>query len=101
MIWLKSDGGVQPAGTRVGTVSIAGATWEVWYEHIGWNYIAYRRTTPTNSINANLMPFINDARSRGYISNDWYLTAAEAGFEIWKKGAGLESTSFDVSIKRN
>ncbi|MFZ5988829.1 MAG: GH12 family glycosyl hydrolase domain-containing protein [Bacillota bacterium] len=97
MIWLNHRG-VQPAGSKVGTANIAGATWDVWYANMGWNYIAYVRTSPTNSFNADLKAFFNDAQSRGYVQGTWYLTAVEAGFELWQGGAGLSSNSFSVSV---
>ncbi|GAB2472161.1 hypothetical protein GCM10027187_45540 [Streptosporangium sandarakinum] len=34
MVWLNRVGPIQPVGSRVGTVSLAGATWEVWYGNI-------------------------------------------------------------------
>ncbi|MDW8065407.1 MAG: cellulose binding domain-containing protein, partial [Anaerolineae bacterium] len=99
MIWLDSRGGVQPAGSPVGTVSIGGATWEVWYAQMDWNYIAYRRTTPTHSVsNLDLKAFIDDARARGYVQPSWYLHAIEAGFEIWEGGRGLTSQGFSARV---
>lgn len=97
MIWLNSRG-VQPAGHKIGSANIGGATWDVWYENMGWNYVAYVRTSPTNSVNFDLKGFFNDAQSRGYIQGSWYLTAVEAGFELWQGGTGLASNSFSVSI---
>ena len=99
MIWLNWLGGVQPAGSQVATVSIGGATWEVWYAQMDWNYIAYRRTSPTNSVNnLDLLAFIQDAVSRGYIQPSWYLHAIEAGFEIWQGGQGLASRGFSATV---
>ena len=97
MIWLNSRG-VQPSGRKIATVKIAGATWSVWYDKMDWNYIAYVRTSPTNSFKADLKEFFNDAVSRGYVKKDWYLTAVEAGFELWKGGAGLASKSFSFNL---
>ena len=99
MIWLDWNGGVQPAGAVVDTVTIDGATWEVWYTPIDWHYIAYRRTTPTQSVtNLDILAFVNDAIQRGYVQSSWYLHAIEAGFEIWQGGAGLASNGFSVSV---
>jgi len=98
MIWLDWQG-MQPAGSQIGTASIGGITWEVWYSNIGWNYLAYRPTgSRLSSINADLKSFINDAVSRGYIQNSWYLHDLEAGFELMVGGAGFRSNSFSFSV---
>jgi len=100
MIWLNWNGGVMPGGSRVATVELAGATWEVWYADWDWNYIAYRRTTPTTSVrDLDLKAFIDDAVARGYIRPEWYLHAVETGFELWKGGAGLRSADFSVTVQ--
>jgi cellulase/cellobiase CelA1 len=100
MIWLNSRGGVQPAGSRVaGGVSLGGATWDVWYSRMSWNYIAYVRTSGTTAVSGlDLRAFTRDAVTRGYIQNSWYLIDAEAGFEIWQGGAGLATNAFSVTV---
>lgn len=101
MIWLNSRGGVQPAGSKVASVSINGATWNVWKGKgsSGWNIISYVRATGTTSVsNFNLLAFIKDAVSRGSIQTAWYLIDVEAGFEPWVSGAGLGSSGFSVAV---
>lgn len=98
MIWFDHRGGVNPAGSQVGTVFIDGTTWEIWYGYIGWHYIAYRRTTPSHASTINLKSFINDAVSRGYMQSSWYLMDMEAGFEIWQGGQGLKTNSFSFTV---
>ncbi|GAA4514224.1 cellulose binding domain-containing protein [Actinoallomurus oryzae] len=100
MIWLNSRGGVQPAGSRIASgVSIGGATWDVWYSRMNWNYVAYVRTSGTTSVSGlDLRAFTRDAVTRGYIQNSWYFIDAEAGFEIWQGGAGLATGSFAVNV---
>jgi hypothetical protein len=34
----------------------------------------------------------------GYMNSDWYLTNIFTGFEIWKGGINLESTSFCAEV---
>lgn len=103
MIWLNSRN-VQPAGSRVATnVSIAGAQWDVWYTPVSgsgitWNYIAYKRTSGTSSVNFDLNAFFNDAQNRGYIQSSWWVTSVQAGFELWANGVGLRTNSFGVTI---
>jgi cellulose 1,4-beta-cellobiosidase len=97
MIWIDYQG-MQPSGSQVGTASIAGAAWEVWYSQLNWNYIAYRRVSATTSINADLMDFVDDAVSRGYIQPSWYLHDFEAGFELMTDGTGLTTNAFSFSV---
>lgn len=99
MIWLNSRGGVQPAGSVVGTATISGATWNVWKTRMGgWNYIAYQRTSGVASVSdLDLRAFLLDSVNRGSTSASWYLIAVEAGFEIWKGGQGLASNAFSVT----
>lgn len=100
MIWINYLGPIQPAGTQVATVDIAGTTWEVWFaDWSGWDYIAYRRTTKTTSANFDINTFIEDAVSRGYIGSSWHLISVEAGFELWQGGAGLESSGFSLTVE--
>jgi len=99
MIWLNKMGAIQPAGSKVATVSVAGATWDVWYTTMGWNYIAYVGTSFVTSASFDIKTFINDCVSRGYIGSSWYLIGVEAGFELWQNGAGLASNSFSATVE--
>jgi hypothetical protein len=97
MIWLDSAG-AQPAGSQVGTASIDGQTWEVWFTRMSqWNYVAYR-AHGLRSVNIDVKHFINDSIQRGYAQSSWYLTAIEAGFEIWQGGTGLKINSFSAKV---
>jgi len=62
-----------------------------------WNCISYEAVSGVTSANLNLMPFFNDAISRGQLEAAWWLLDVEYGFEIWKGGAGLAVDSFSVS----
>ncbi|MBN1697050.1 MAG: hypothetical protein JW881_06025 [Spirochaetales bacterium] len=98
MIWINHSGSVQPGGSRVGTANIGGRTWDVWYSQIDWNFITYKLTSPTTSINLDYKPFIDDAISRGYVQSSWYMMDIEAGFEIWQGGTGLSCDNFTASV---
>ena len=97
MIWLDRQV-LQPAGKKMGRVFIGGAWWEVWYAKMDWNYIAYERAEAADFIHIDLMDFINDSLSRGYINSSWYLHNMQAGFEIQAGGQGLTSNSFSFRI---
>ena len=47
MVWLNHSGPPQPVGSKVATVSMAGATWDIWEGNIGWNVVSYVRTSGT------------------------------------------------------
>ena len=90
MVWLNTTG-VQPIGTKGPTVTIAGASWDVWQGTLdGLPVISYVRTVGTTSVtNLPLHSFVADATTRGVVEPGWYLTSVQAGFEPWTGGAGL------------
>ncbi len=96
MIWIDRNGPPQPVGSQVGTISLAGATWEVWYGNIGWNVVSYVRQSGTDGFRGNLRAFLDDAAARGHVQTSWYLTSVQFGFEPWVGGPGLAVRSFSV-----
>jgi Glycosyl hydrolase family 12 len=100
MIWLNHNGPVQPYGSRVASnVSIAGRSYNVWFGRQAWNTVSYTMTTGTTSVSKlDLQALVADAVSRGYLSSSWYLIDVEAGFELWRGGAGLATKSFSVNV---
>ncbi len=98
MIWIDASGPVNPRGTRVETVDIAGAKWELWAEDLGWKHATYRRVEGTRSVDFDLKLFIADAKTRGYLKDQWYLTRIQAGFSLWEGGTGLKVNSFSVNV---
>jgi hypothetical protein len=97
MIWLNRQGSIQPVGSQVGTATINGATWNVWFGNIGWNVISYVRQSSTTSMDFLVNDFYGDAINRGYAQRSWYLTSIQAGFEPWVGGTGLAVNNFSVS----
>ncbi|MEV4382678.1 cellulose binding domain-containing protein [Streptosporangium sp. NPDC049644] len=98
MVWLNRVGPIQPIGSRVGTVSLAGASWEVWYGNVGWNVISYVRTLATTSIDFTVRTFVDDAVNRGHVQRSWYLTSVQAGFQPWVGQTGLAVNNFSYGI---
>ena len=101
MIWLNHNGPVQPFGSEVATnVTLGGRGYNVWEgSQGGFDTVSYTMTTGTTSVsNLDLAPLVQDAVSRGYTSNSWYLIDMEAGFELWQGGAGLATNSFSVNV---
>ncbi|GAA3617621.1 hypothetical protein GCM10022223_37830 [Kineosporia mesophila] len=97
MVWANHSGGASPVGSKVGTVTTAGGTWDVWYGNTGWNVISYVRTSAASSVDFKVTDFYNDAVQRGYAQSSWYLTSIQAGFEPWSGGKGLGISGFAVT----
>jgi hypothetical protein len=100
MVWLYDPPSAQPIGrVKYADVSIDGVdgTWDVW---VGTNgsrpCISYVRTEAAHVLSTDLNFFIRDAVENrpATILDEWYLTNVFIGFEIWRGGAGLETTSF-------
>jgi hypothetical protein len=101
MIWLNHDGGVEPIGSPVASnVSIGDRSYNIWEGPQPWgDTVTYEMTTGIISVSGlDLGILARDAVRRGYLPESCYLIDVEAGFELWRGGAGLATTSFSVSI---
>jgi Glycosyl hydrolase family 12/Cellulose binding domain/Fibronectin type III domain len=99
MIWLNHQGTIQPFGTLTGSAIIDGAQYEIWTgNQSSWKIVSYVAANPVTSVaNLNLLPFFEDAVSRGSLDPSWWLIGVEFGFEIWTGGRGLAASNFSVS----
>lgn len=103
MIWANHSGPPSPAGSKVGTVWLEGANWDVWKGRfgdngsIGWNVVSYVRQQPTIAISVSIKDFTTDSIARGYMSPAWYMTSVQFGFEPWVGGPGLAVNSFSYT----
>jgi len=99
MVWLNRNGSVRPYGSQVGTATVGGRSYAVWFGKQPRNTVTYWMTTPATSVTGlEVSQLAADAVSRGYILTSWYLISVEAGFELWQGGAGLATDSFAVSV---
>ena len=99
MIWFNRQGSIQPIGSVVGNTTIGGRSWQVWQGSNGSNnVISYVAPSAITSWNFSVLDFINDVRNRGAITNSWYLTSVQAGFEPWIGGAGLAVNNFSATV---
>lgn len=102
MIWLRDPSGKQPIGSKQGTATIAGKSWDVWKGPRGAGPMGSQSSAPVVSFvnptenddsraqsftNVNIKDFITAAASYG-ITSSMYLTDVFAGFEIWNGGSG-------------
>ncbi len=117
MIWMNNKGynntPITPAGMLAGTATLnvgdTMRTFDVWIARLGaadafqWNvisYVAQNRANTFGLFDANV--FVKDAKTRtcatgACISDSWWITSIQAGFEIWARGTGLKTTDFSVT----
>jgi hypothetical protein len=102
MIWINHHGPVQPAGDLIARdVPIGPHHYDIWYNpgSGGGDSVSYEmRHAHTGVTDLDIGGAIADAERRGYTDPSWYLIAVEAGFEIWRGGAGLATKSFAVNL---
>ncbi|MEI9937604.1 MAG: hypothetical protein WDO69_10335 [Pseudomonadota bacterium] len=102
MIWLRDPSGKQPIGSKQGTATVAGKSWDVWKGPRGPGPMGSQSNAPVvsfvnpvenddsraqNFTNVNIKDFMTAAAAYG-ISSSMYLTDVFAGFEIWSGGSG-------------
>jgi Glycosyl hydrolase family 12 len=101
MIWINHHGPVQPAGNLIATdVRIGAHHYDIWYTpgSGAGDGVSYEMMHPHIGVtDLDIGAVIYDAEQRGYTDPSWYLIAVEAGFEIWRAGAGLATRSFSVN----
>lgn len=99
MVWFNHVGSIQPVGSKVGTASVAGRSWDVWTGNNGGNdVISFVSSSAIDSWSFDVKAFANETISRGLAQNSWYLTSVQAGFEPWQNGAGLAVSSFSSTV---
>jgi hypothetical protein len=102
MVWLGHQGKVRPAGTIVArNVTIGGRKYDVWHARgrAAGGTVTYELIRHVTAIgHLDVGRLIQDAVRRRYASPRWYLVSVEAGFEIWRGGAGLAVTRFGVRV---
>lgn len=100
MVWYHQPTDNRPIGESITTANIAGRNWSVWFGNntmSGKPCVSYVAQQSLNSLEFNLGDFIQDAVTRNYVQNSWYMTNVFTGFEIWSGGVGLETTDFAVT----
>src|SRR5262249_19124436 len=94
MIWTQSAGRQAhvPGVTTVGTVMIDGITYTV---HHSGSYTAYDMPTATTSGTLDILKFVADMISRGYVAGTAPLNSIQYGVEVCDTGG--TNTRFDVN----
>jgi hypothetical protein len=100
MIWFNHTGPVQPVGSVVGTSTVDGKSFTVWEGSNGQNnVVSYVANSPITSWNNfNVLGFVDNTETIEPVTNSWYLTSIQAGFEPWSGSVGASVDSFSASV---
>jgi hypothetical protein len=100
MIWLNRGGGAAPIGSQEATATVAATTWALHRGNNGrWNVMSYVRASNTESATFNIMDFMKDLVSRGWIASSKYLVSIQAGSEAFTGSAELDTDSYYCTIQ--
>jgi hypothetical protein len=98
MLWINTRGFGHVSRALI--VNVVHTRWRLMHWVVvrggkSWNYIQFRRVHPAAHVHRlALRPFIQLCKRLRWIGHSWWLTGVEAGFEIWRGGAGLATTRF-------
>jgi hypothetical protein len=97
MVWVGNSGGVGPSGSQVySNQSIAGSTWNVYWQ--GGGPLSFVRTSNSTSGSVNLGTMIKWGATKGYYSSGGTVGALGLGFEIFGSGSSHTWTMNSMSI---
>ncbi len=104
MVWYHKPSDAQPIGSvreQLAEVQGVPGSWNVWLgDNGGTPVISYVATQTISYMDFDLNDFIKDAVARGgSVQNSHYLTNVFVGFEIWRGGVNLETTSFCAVVQ--
>jgi hypothetical protein len=97
-VWLYRSGGAEPLGTRIGRVSVAGTSWDLYEGQKGWQVYTFVRTANTSSVNLDLGDFLDYLRSDLGLSSAKYLSGVDAGTEVFTGSGQLTTTSYYTGV---
>jgi hypothetical protein len=99
MILFNHVGNIQPPGQGV-PVTVDGQQFVRYAGSNGYGQaVWYMADSPISSWNnMNVLGFVDNAETVGPVTNSWYLTSVQAGFEIWNGGVGASVNSFSSSV---
>lgn len=94
MVWLQANGGAGPLGSYKTTLSVDGASWNVYQGYGSWNVVSFVRNGNVSGASLNLMDFARAAASKGFINWSRYFLNVDTGTEIFEGSGDLKTTSF-------
>ncbi|MBN2195233.1 MAG: hypothetical protein JW751_20620 [Polyangiaceae bacterium] len=103
MIWTAHRDAT-PIGTELDTVTIGGASWEVWVgEDAGpWQTISFRRITNTRTVDIDLKDFFTAGDPYADYDSSHSLYGIQAGFEVWSsdnQNLNFTTALFNASVQ--
>lgn len=98
MIWLHTAGGAGPLGELVGTVEVAGSTWELYQGNIGWEVYSFVRTENTGSFQADLKEFLDYLVANRGLDASKYLASVQSGTEVFHGDGELDTTAYHTNV---
>ncbi|TDK96776.1 hypothetical protein EUA02_12560 [Mycobacterium paragordonae] len=100
MIWFNHTGPIQPVGSVIGNATIDGQNFAVWKGSNGQNnVVSYVANSPITSWNNfDVMGFINHTETVEPVTNSWYLTSIQAGYEPWSGSVGAGVSGFSALV---
>ncbi|MDT7789330.1 MAG: hypothetical protein QOF58_7749 [Pseudonocardiales bacterium] len=98
MIWMNRTGAVGAIGSRQGTFSVGGHTWDVYRGSNGANAVfSFLRTSNTSSGSVDLKGVMNWIRTRGWWG-DVTVGEVQFGYEITSSSGGKNFTTNSYSV---
>ncbi|KAF7976447.1 hypothetical protein HWV62_6687 [Athelia sp. TMB] len=100
MIWLGQSGGLNPIGSPIANVNIAGCSWTLWQgTNSDWTVFTYlRNQADITSFSADLNEFFTDLTTQRGVPSSQYLVALQAGTEPSTGSATLQTNLFNVAV---
>ncbi len=99
MVWLYATDGAAPTGTKQATVTIDSTSWNLYRGATTWNVFSYVRATNATTAVVNIMDFLNDLVSRGWLQSSKYLTSVQSGTEIFTGTGELDTTGYYCRVQ--
>lgn len=96
MIWPYRAEGAGPIGSRQASVTIAGASWDLYRgPHPVWpNVFSFVRTENATSTLFDVMDFVRDLVGRGWVPDSKYISTIQTGSEVFNGNGSLQTHGF-------
>ncbi|KAI3327584.1 glycoside hydrolase family 12 protein [Xylariaceae sp. AK1471] len=101
MIWLAKLGGVQPIGSQISSVNVAGQQWDLWEGYNGAMHVfSFVAPSQRNSASVDVKAFFNYLQSnKGFPASNQYLITAQFGSEDFTgSSATFTTSSFSLNV---
>jgi xyloglucan-specific endo-beta-1,4-glucanase len=98
VLLYHTGGEAVPPASKVGTVTIDGASWDLYRTGSSWDVFSFVRSSPTTSAELDLKDFIDKARSIGVPGSFDYLSSVQAGADVRTGSGRLTTTDYSVRI---